>query len=755
MIIFVHRFSRCQMLSRCFFLACSALCGQVVALFAFFFALLSLVAVQAQQPASAQPSSSSAPLPSQQEVSGIRFGLYATYNANLHRVQFLQIPRGVPENLTNYRFTTGVGFGFTGGFLAEVPLASWLTFGIRGSAVQHHATLLSVPFESEIGRSDGTGGSAVFRRRMDVQLATAGGELLFGLKPFGEVNFYLGARAEAAFQKTFQQWEYIESPSDGTFETGERTRNQQSGTLPDVRNLNIANFNAALLAGVGYEFVLNPSRSWTIEPSVFASYGLFPVLQGLQGDEYWTLNALRAGIALRYYPERDAAFDAQDFKVKQLIALERQIAQERSKIQAQLQELKQSGLLVKLGEPVGVAVNGQEIPSPTIRVEEFRASNTVQMLNYIFFNENSSVFPARYRRITASERTMFRLDNLARLSPLEVYHHILNIIGKRMTENPAAKITLTGCNANVGQEKGNRRLSRQRADAVSDYLQDVWKIAASRITVVERDLPALPSNNTAEGNAENRRVEITSDTPIILQPVAFDMQFRAVSPPTVQMELDINAGPGLKQWAIEVTQLDGREAKTLKSLEGTAEYPKTFVWSIDEDQSRIPAASGSVEVRLEITDVTNRNADAPLRSIPVEVITINDKQRKRLADKRIDIFTFGIFNDDVAKATTEQTTAMLLQQVKSKIIPTSQVIIEGYVDGDEEQGSLDTFLSDQRAKSIAKALGFAPNAPNVIIKTVAKARGTTLQKVLRNDATLPEGRFYNRSVRVEVQTPLQ
>jgi hypothetical protein len=64
---------------------------------------------------------------------------------------------------------------------------------------------------------------------------------------------------------------------------------------------------------------------------------------------------------------------------------------------------------------------------------------------------------------------------------------------------------------------------------------------------------------------------------------------------------------------------------------------------------------------------------------------------------------------------------------------------------------LDSFLGEQRAAFVAAALGL----PSSQVTTIAKKRGTTLSKILTNDATVPEGRFYNRAVRVEVRTPVR
>jgi len=69
-------------------------------------------------------------------------------------------------------------------------------------------------------------------------------------------------------------------------------------------------------------------------------------------------------------------------------------------------------------------------------------------------------------------------------------------------------ITVWGHTDNTGTEAVNKRISQKRADAVSDYLE-AQGIAKARVTSEGKsyDLP-IASNDTAEGRAENRRVEI-------------------------------------------------------------------------------------------------------------------------------------------------------------------------------------------------------------------------------------------------------
>jgi OOP family OmpA-OmpF porin len=77
-----------------------------------------------------------------------------------------------------------------------------------------------------------------------------------------------------------------------------------------------------------------------------------------------------------------------------------------------------------------------------------------------------------------------------------------------MVEQPSLQVTVEGHTDAVGSEGYNQRLSERRARAVRDYMV-AEGIAADRITTKGwgKSKP-VATNDTAEGRAENRRVEI-------------------------------------------------------------------------------------------------------------------------------------------------------------------------------------------------------------------------------------------------------
>ncbi|TWI76870.1 OOP family OmpA-OmpF porin [Desulfobotulus alkaliphilus] len=89
------------------------------------------------------------------------------------------------------------------------------------------------------------------------------------------------------------------------------------------------------------------------------------------------------------------------------------------------------------------------------------------------------------------------------------YHGILDEVVAVLRRNPDLKIEVAGYTDSRGSDAYNRRLSRERATAVRDYF--VRKgIDGARLRVVGYgpDNP-IADNDTAEGRARNRRVELT------------------------------------------------------------------------------------------------------------------------------------------------------------------------------------------------------------------------------------------------------
>jgi outer membrane protein OmpA-like peptidoglycan-associated protein len=86
---------------------------------------------------------------------------------------------------------------------------------------------------------------------------------------------------------------------------------------------------------------------------------------------------------------------------------------------------------------------------------------------------------------------------------------VLKDIADTMTRQPAWTLRIEGHTDGLGSEAANLALSQQRSAAVRDALVSRFAIAAERLSAIGKGEAApKASNDTAEGRAQNRRVEL-------------------------------------------------------------------------------------------------------------------------------------------------------------------------------------------------------------------------------------------------------
>jgi OOP family OmpA-OmpF porin len=86
----------------------------------------------------------------------------------------------------------------------------------------------------------------------------------------------------------------------------------------------------------------------------------------------------------------------------------------------------------------------------------------------------------------------------------------LDDVVRLMRDNPNLRVVAVGHTDSVGSDAYNMKLGQRRASAVADYLTSEG-VSPSRIDVrSEGESRPVESNATAEGRAENRRVEIVA-----------------------------------------------------------------------------------------------------------------------------------------------------------------------------------------------------------------------------------------------------
>lgn len=133
-----------------------------------------------------------------------------------------------------------------------------------------------------------------------------------------------------------------------------------------------------------------------------------------------------------------------------------------------------------------IAKNAKDIQD--IKVEMVKDRNNLDAIKLVM--GDAVLFPTgKYTLSAAADATLTR-------------------IAYNLKQFPDTDITVVGFTDNTGSEAVNQKLSLQRAQSVVDYLEQQG-IATDRLKAVGKgwDDP-IASNSTAEGRAQNRRVEI-------------------------------------------------------------------------------------------------------------------------------------------------------------------------------------------------------------------------------------------------------
>ncbi|HLP28896.1 MAG TPA: OmpA family protein [Candidatus Didemnitutus sp.] len=391
-------------------------------------------------------------------------------------------------------------------------------------------------------------------------------------------------------------------------------------------------------------------------------------------------------------------------------------------------------------------------------MEERATIQLYPMLPYVFFDLNSSAMPSRYKLLTSSQTNGFN-DELLPGGTLDKYYHVLNIFGYRLKKYPNVKVELVGCVDEKNEDK-NSSLPKERAQLVYDYLKNVWGISEDRMKVTARGWPELRSNpNDTFGIVENRRTELrfsggTADDLWEVQRPILDND-PTVSPDPDQMTWTMKNGIDagiVASRRIEVFRND-RPWNVLKEV-GTIDPSKQWDWTnTDMEYPLEKGAAGTPEINLNpykaVLVVTSKNGQeckSDTVTIPVKRISSKSIVIKTDEQSTLEKYNLILFKFDSPEA-GELNERIMSTWVFPRVKKSSVISIDGHTD----VVGLDTRnkkLSEDRART----------AENFIKKRTSdfkelNTRGTGEEEPLYSNE-LPEGRFFNRTVQVKIETPL-
>jgi len=387
---------------------------------------------------------------------------------------------------------------------------------------------------------------------------------------------------------------------------------------------------------------------------------------------------------------------------------------------------------------------------PNFKGVVIREQKTIELfalLPMVFFDAGNGALPNRYVLYSSpAETNGFNEDTVS--STLNAYYNYLNILGLRLRNNPNTQISLTGTNSQDTSVEMSIDLSRQRAEAVKKYLVEIWGIQPERIKVEARKLPENPTlPTTPEGIAENRRVEVGSDSWEIVHPVLHSAIVKRPDAPTGGFKWE----NGLRDEVIAKRDLmisyQGKPWATISDLGPLSNTTyNTYNWRSSQG-NKLPEGEDKMSVQLKVTDKGGREVLSNVDQVDVRQFSVSDVVAQHLGDKTRETYNLILFTynkSDMGKWNHH----ILDTYVYGRIQPNSDVSVNGYTDilGTEDYNAK---LSTNRANAVKNDI--AGHIKGRVKSLTAHGYGKT-QPLYPND--LPEGRYYNRTVQVLVETPI-
>lgn len=703
-----------------------------------------------------------------------------------------------PEN-----FRGGQGMGISFGALYEMPLAQALSLTARLSYAAHDGTMTTTQ-PTVLGDLQGNVLDAMHEYRINAALGSIGADIGVKWYPLNGLYAALSLRGAWMLQTTFVQHERLleaaqtSSPpatiaGGFTPQTFSKTWNEQRGTIP-----NLAPVQVFASASVGYEIPLGFMR---LAPEIGYTVGLTNFFAGNgQSQEQWRVSQIRGGISalFTFQTLQDGVLQMSGETFDDILRDRMRptvSSQERSNdTDSALALSSKENRSITLGksattapnngnintakaaplldvEAFGIIRTGKRAPStkalgkPTTPVfdekpfEERRETSVIlpkqelivrhnySLLPYIFFDaERSAVLSERYVRLSTEATATFAPEQLRPSTVLNSgnhpYYHLLNIVGQRMKRSPESKLNILGGIDGSSAERDNLRLARQRALAVATYLRSVWGIDSARLVIGEARLSNKMgrSFNEQDRQAEYRRVELSSDTTALLEPIQlFDTLQRAL-PPKIRLFPRIAGNAVISSWNLGLKQ----EGRTLKEWQGEGALPETLNWRGDERDTPEILPEKPVQISLSARTAEGQTLIAPQRSLPVQVRLFRSAEEEYADNALLEKFNVILF--DVTKSSVAQTQALTLKAMNTRITARSKVLVEGFMDkSDDEEAN--KRLSRTRAQAVAQSLKFLSRGAQL------EVQGYGSQKPLY-DERLPEGRIYSRTVLITIETPL-
>ncbi len=389
-----------------------------------------------------------------------------------------------------------------------------------------------------------------------------------------------------------------------------------------------------------------------------------------------------------------------------------------------------------IGPPKGTVA----LEPARLTIEEVTTIDSSPLLNYVFFETGQSDIPARYATFSGQSETKSFSESKLK-DTMEKYTHTLNIIGKRLRDNPEAQIKIVGCNAHRDKEYNRKDLSRSRAESVKAYLKYIWGIESSRMQLEVRNRPAVASaSSVPEGRAENQRVEIYSESPAIMDTIKSTYVAKISNSEQLQVKPQIDSGYDLQRWNVALVG----DGTLIDSASGQGDLMLAYQFNLKELGLGKIGTYENIGANIEVEDRKGRVYKTHA-STSVRLIKREERLAKKEGYKVMEKYALILF--EFNRADIKERNRAVLDRIIARIneIPTATVSIMGHSDTiGKEAYNID--LSKRRAKAAFEMIiaGGGINSGNISYDGAGPHNPLF-------DNELPEGRALNRTVTVTLE----
>ncbi len=603
-------------------------------------------------------------------------------------------------------FSDGTATGYWGGVMFDYPiLAPYLDVSARLLYNARPAVLEAQTQVSEVyDRANDRYTPLFVGHKYDAMLGYLAFDVGVRVIPYPEIPVYVRLSADAGqplFGATYEQRARVDDPSFVLFNDGTKEHVTRKGDIDD------ATTSYGALGALGMDIPLRGNM--VLVPEIGYRYGLGSVVSRSE----WHTESVRAGIGLKWIVYNEPAAIS-----------------------------KPNREAPKEAEPPSVVPSLviNSLSSRPLEVQETIVTQTFPLLPYVFFDSTAAELRPRYMPAVA-DRARFQEKDLPKHA-ISTYYYLLHIIGKRMQEYPNARLTITGTTdgKELASPSDRKAVADRRAKVVADYLVNTWGVDRQRITLRSVDLPELASSaRYAEGDEENRRTEIASDDPAILAPVVHS-RFLEYIPieDTQQFSIEVLHPERAQGWDLSMYYSGALMAvktgeKAPKAIETITVATETLTALGGRLQQDVEQLTGTLQITQDDGSVLNADCQFPVK-----------KTRNEFEVSRLSLIVFDFDRSDISSQNREMMDRFVTEAVK----PASDVHITGSTDRLGE-AAYNMELSKARAETVQQYL--KQLRPGTRIQSVRGIGASTLPY----DNTVPEGRYYCRTVSLEVRTPVK